>query len=71
LEEVLGRVGKISETLEKTDNFSAVEASLERSRSPLAQPEDLDVVFKVQDRSRYFVKASTEAGNTEGSAVSP
>lgn len=69
LEDVLRRVSRISDTLERSDNFSSVHATLERSRSPLAGENDVDLVLKVRDRSRMFIKGSTETGNGEGSAV--
>ncbi len=69
LEDVLIRVHRMSDVLEKTDIFHKVNVTLERSRSPLAGPNDVDVIFSVRDRPRMFLKGSTETGNGEGSAV--
>ena len=55
--------------LERTDIFSSVQATVERSRSALAGENGVDVILKVKDRSRMFLKGSTETGNGEGSAV--
>ena len=69
LEDVLHRVRGISDTFRRADIFSSVEASLEPSRSPLAEAHHVDVVLKVRDKPRIFLKGSTETGNSEGSAV--
>ena len=69
LEDVLRRVHRMSNVLERTDIFHKVTVALERSRSPLAGPNDVDVIFNVRDRPRMFLKGSTETGNGEGSAV--
>lgn len=70
IEDVLRRVSRITGVLERSDIFSSVYPSLERSRSPLAGENDVDLILKVRERSRLFLKGATETGNGEGSAVS-
>lgn len=69
LQDVLRRVDRITGVLERTDIFSSVQATVERSRSATAGENDVDVILQVKDRSRMFLKGSTETGNAEGSAV--
>lgn len=69
LGDVLHSTRHISYLLQKTDIFKHVEARLERSKSDLASPNDVDVVFKTREHGRYYLNTSTELGNNEGSAV--
>jgi outer membrane protein insertion porin family len=71
LQDVFRRVDRMTGVLERSDIFSSVQATLERSRSPFAGENDVDVVLKVRDRPRMFLKGSTETGNGEGNAVWP
>lgn len=61
----------IGSLLQETDIFETVLAKVDRSTEPRAQPGDVELVFKTRERSRMFLKTSTEFGNNEGSAVSP
>lgn len=70
VEDVLRRVARITGVLEQSDIFSSVLPTLERSRSAIAGENDLDLILKVRERSRLFLKGATETGNGEGSAVS-
>ncbi|PPR08247.1 hypothetical protein CVT24_001289 [Panaeolus cyanescens] len=58
----------ISSALNKTDIFSKVEAYIDKPRSALASPTDVDLVFRTKERGRWYVSSSTELGNNEGSA---
>jgi outer membrane protein insertion porin family len=69
LEEVLHTTRRISHALKKTDIFSSVEPHVDRPRSNLASPGDVDLVFKTRERGRWYVSSATEVGNNEGSAV--
>lgn len=69
LKNVLESARDIGHLLHESDIFASVNAELERSRSPLAQPEDVDLIFKTKERPRMFLKTSTEIGNNEGGAV--
>lgn len=69
LRSVLESTRDIGHLLHESDIFSSVTAELERSRSPLAQPGDIDLVFNTKERSRLFLKTATEIGNNEGGAV--
>ncbi|KAF8318799.1 hypothetical protein DL93DRAFT_2075725 [Clavulina sp. PMI_390] len=68
MEDVMRRVSRITGHLEQTDIFASVQPALERSRSPLAEDGDLDLVLRVKERSRLFLKGATETGNGEGTA---
>lgn len=69
LGDVLHTTRHISHLLQKSDIFKHVEARLEHSKSDLASPNDVDVVFKTREHGRYYLNTSTELGNNEGSAV--
>ena len=69
LEDVLHTTRRISHALKKTDIFSSVEPHIDRARSNLASPRDIDLVFKTRERGRWYVSSATEVGNNEGSAV--
>lgn len=69
LEDVLHTTRRISHALKKTDIFSLLEPHVDRPRSNLASPGDVDLVFKTRERGRWYVSSATEVGNNEGSAV--
>ena len=50
LQDVLRRVDRMTGALERTDIFSSVQATVERSRSALAGENGVDVILKVKDR---------------------
>lgn len=66
---VLRKTKEIKTLLEESDLFTQVEAIIDRSRSALASPDDVDVVFLTKEKGRYFVQTSTQVGNNEGGAV--
>lgn len=68
---VLQKAQEIGDVLQRTDIFKSVEAKIERSRNDLADPSDVDLVFKTREKGKYFLNTSTELGNNEGSAVRP
>ena len=70
LESVLRRTKEIKSKLEETDLFSQVQVIIDRNRDALARPDDVDVVFLMKERGRYFLNTSTQVGNNEGGAVS-
>jgi outer membrane protein insertion porin family len=70
LESALHATRRVSDVLLRSDIFSSVQPTLERSRDPLAQPRDVDLVIRCRERSRFFLKTATEIGNNEGTAVS-
>ncbi|KAF9055320.1 hypothetical protein BDZ89DRAFT_1097988 [Hymenopellis radicata] len=65
LEGVLHKTRQISDILQRTDIFTSVEAKVERSRDPLAAPNDLDVIFKTRERGWYHVNTSTLFGDND------
>ncbi|KAF5318566.1 hypothetical protein D9619_010794 [Psilocybe cf. subviscida] len=69
LEDALHATRRISHSLQKTDIFSSIEASIDRPKdNAFAQTGDVDLVFKTRERGRWFVSSSTEVGNNEGTA---
>ena len=68
-ESVLHATRDIGHYLVQTDLFQSVHARLEPSVDPAAKPGDVDVIFTTKERPRFFLKTSTEVGNSEGNAV--
>jgi outer membrane protein insertion porin family len=68
-ESVLRATRDIGHYLVQTDLFQSVHARLESSAEPSAKPGDVDVIFSARERPRFFLKTSTEVGNSEGNAV--
>lgn len=68
-QDVLRRVKAMSHTLNRTDVFAVVHPTIERAASLLASEKDVDVVFKVREKGRLYLKTSTDVGNGEGNAV--
>ncbi|EGO03411.1 hypothetical protein SERLA73DRAFT_83345 [Serpula lacrymans var. lacrymans S7.3] len=68
LQNVLHTARGISHVLQETDLFQSVEAKIERSRDMLAKEGDVDIIFKTREKGRFFLKTSTELGNSEGNA---
>ena len=69
LKTVLESTRDIGHLLHESDIFAAVNADLERSRGPMSQPGDIDVIFRTKEKPRMYMKTSTEIGNNEGGAV--
>lgn len=68
-ESVLRTTRDIGHYLVQTDLFRSVHARLEPSAEPTAKQGDVDVIFTAPERPRFFLKTSTEVGNSEGTAV--
>ena len=68
-ESVLRTTRDIGHYLIQADLFKSVQARLEPSAEPAAKPGDVDVIFTTPERPRFFLKTSTEVGNSEGNAV--
>ena len=62
---VLRTTRHIGHYLVQTDIFKSVNARIQ----PAEKPGDVDVIFTAPERSRFFLKTSTEIGNSEGTAV--
>ncbi|KAF8480324.1 surface antigen-domain-containing protein [Russula ochroleuca] len=67
-ESVLRATRDIGHYLVQSDLFQSVHARLEPSADPAAKPGDVDVIFSTRERPRFFLKTSTEVGNSEGTA---
>ena len=68
-ESVLRTTRDIGHYLVQTDLFHSVQARLEPSAEPTAKPGDVHLIFTAPERPRFFLKTSTEVGNSEGTAV--
>ncbi|KAF8582575.1 hypothetical protein K439DRAFT_1635230 [Ramaria rubella] len=68
LESALHATRRVSDVLIRSDIFSSVEPTLERSHHPLSQERDVDLVIRCRERSRFYLKTATEIGNNEGTA---
>lgn len=66
---VLRTTRDIGHYLVQSDLFQSVQARLEPSAEPAAKPGDVDVIFTTHECPRFFLKTSTEVGNSEGTAV--
>ena len=69
LRNVLQKTRDLTDQLERYDIFSEVEAGLESSPGVLADDQDVDLIIKVKEASRYYLKTATDVGDGEGSAV--
>lgn len=69
LRQVLGKTRSITDDLLKFGIFESVDAGLDRSRDVFADPYDVDLVLKVKETSRYFLRTATDVGDGEGNAV--
>ena len=69
LQSVLLKVRNIGHTLQETDLFHYVNATLESTKDVTAPVQDVDLVFKTKEKGRLQLKTSTEFGNQEGNAV--
>lgn len=69
MQSVLHATRHISDVLQRADIFHSVSVKIERSKDELYPPEAVDLVFKVREKGRFYLKTSTELGNNEGSAV--
>ena len=66
---VLHTTRAISHSLSATDLFRKLSTRIERSTD--GPPGDVDIIFNVREKGRFFIKTATEIGNSEGTAVSP
>ncbi|EGU11144.1 DEAD/DEAH box helicase domain protein [Rhodotorula toruloides ATCC 204091] len=68
LRSLLHATRDLTATLEKFDIYRGIEASLERSDSVLSEKEDVDIVLRVREAPKYFLRTSTDVGDGEGNA---
>ncbi|KAG8916306.1 hypothetical protein FRC01_003239 [Tulasnella sp. 417] len=68
LADVLSTTQEVRSLLQDTQIFTSVKPTLERSWSPLAERDDIDIVFRCTERGKYFIRTATDLGNQEGSA---
>ncbi|KAL8276648.1 hypothetical protein RQP46_010916 [Phenoliferia psychrophenolica] len=69
LRSLLNTTRNLSGLLNQFDIFSEVDASLEASPSVLAENDDVDIVLRVKEASRYFLRTATDIGDGEGNAT--
>lgn len=63
---VLHTTRAISHSLSATDLFRTLSARIERSAD--GPPGDVNIIFNVTEKGRFFIKTATEIGNSEGTA---
>ncbi|KAG9000288.1 hypothetical protein FRB90_011865 [Tulasnella sp. 427] len=68
LSDVISTTNEVQSLLMATQIFKSVKPTLERSWSPLAEQDDIDIVFKCAEKGKYFIRTATDVGNQEGSA---
>ncbi|KAI9262383.1 surface antigen-domain-containing protein [Phascolomyces articulosus] len=66
--DVVNQSQTIAEQLIRLDIFDDVQVLLDRASDtdPLAAPGSINVVYRVKEKSRVFLKTGTEIGNNEG-----
>lgn len=70
LRTVLDTARELTGLISQFEVFSNVEASIESSPSVLAEAEDVDIVLRVKEAPRFYLRTATDVGNGEGTAVS-
>lgn len=70
LRSLLKATRQLTETLESFDIYRGIDATLERSDSAFAEREDVDIVLRVKEAPKYFLRTATDVGDGEGTAVS-
>ncbi|GAA5990706.1 hypothetical protein JCM11641_008471 [Rhodosporidiobolus odoratus] len=69
LRSVLKTSQQVVETLSQFDMFRTLSASIERPASMLAHQDEVDLVLRVTEAPKYFVRTATDVGDGEGSAT--
>ncbi|KAI9319661.1 surface antigen-domain-containing protein [Dichotomocladium elegans] len=66
--EVVNRSQTVAEQLQRLDIFDHVQVVLDRATDmdPLAAPGSINVLYRIKEKSRLFIKTGTEIGNNEG-----
>jgi hypothetical protein len=59
----------IGNALARTQLFKQVIPELQTPKDVMAGVEDVDVVFKVEERGRFSLKSATEVGDGDATAV--
>jgi outer membrane protein insertion porin family len=66
---VIDEVHITADKLNRLDIFKHIDVLLDKSNDQFAQPEAIDVILSVEEKSRFWIKTGTEIGNDAGSAV--
>lgn len=69
LRSLLATTRDLSALLSQFDLFARIDASLETPESVLAEKEDVDIVLRVKEVPRFYLKTATDVGDGEGTAV--
>ncbi|TKA50944.1 hypothetical protein B0A53_05725 [Rhodotorula sp. CCFEE 5036] len=69
LRSLLKATRQLTETLESFDIYRGIDATLERSDSAFAEREDVDIVLRVKEAPKYFLRTATDVGDGEGTAT--
>ncbi|SGY73837.1 BQ5605_C005g03321 [Microbotryum silenes-dioicae] len=69
LASLLNTTRELSTLLSQFDIFRQIDAALEQSPSVLAEPGDVDIVLRVKEAPKYFLRTATDVGDGEGSAT--
>ncbi|CDS13179.1 hypothetical protein LRAMOSA05357 [Lichtheimia ramosa] len=67
--DVINRSQEAAQQLQRFQIFDDVQLFLDRASDsdPLAAPGSINVIYRLKERSRLFIKTGTEIGNNEGS----
>ncbi|GAA5870366.1 hypothetical protein JCM8547_006615 [Rhodosporidiobolus lusitaniae] len=69
LRSVLRTSQSVVDDLSEFDIFRTLNASIERPASVLAHPDEVDLVLRVTEAPKYFLRTATDVGDGEGSAT--
>ncbi|BGP57764.1 hypothetical protein JCM8202v2_005411 [Rhodotorula sphaerocarpa] len=69
LRSLLKATRQLSDTLAQFDIYRGIDATLERSDSAFAERQDVDIVLRVKEAPKYFLRTATDVGDGEGSAT--
>lgn len=67
--DVVNSSQEVAERLLRLDIFEDVQVLLDRANDPLAAPDSINVVYRVKEKGRLYIKTGTEIGNNEGNMV--
>ncbi|CAG8465561.1 667_t:CDS:10 [Diversispora eburnea] len=66
---ILNEINIAADKLQRLDIFQyPIYIEFDCSKDPLAQPDAIDVILSVEEKSRFWIKTGTEIGNDSGSA---
>lgn len=69
VQSVLRATKSLTNVLLETNIFSVVQPRIELSKNLLSKYGEVDIIFRTQEKKKWFLRTSTELGENGGSAV--